>query len=226
MILGMVSSLAIASPTYEFTNSDPNVNYELNRGNAANYAVQWGKKPGNSAYASYGSGTLGGDCTNFVSQVLKGGGMYFHGTRGSNIFTQDWYYYGPNVPPATNPRTSTWTGAHEFRKHWGTVSGTGGKKAYEMVTYTNFEAVDYFDSIYNQLWKGDIIQFSDGNGLTGHSIAIWNYGTPSGVNTMNYAQHSTDAGVWDWELDLRAKLTSIKYTSGYVHTLKMKNGTY
>ncbi|AFQ43379.1 amidase domain-containing protein [Desulfosporosinus meridiei] len=217
------SALAVS---YEFTNSNPNVNSELNRGNAADYAVDFARKPGNTDdYASYGSGTLGGDCTNFVSQVLRGGGMNFHGTKGSNIFTQDWYYYGPNIPPATQPRTSTWTGAHEFRKHWGTVDGVGGKKAYQMVKYTNLEASNNFDSIYTELWPGDIIQFTDANGLTGHSIVIWKYGMVDGVKTMNYAQHSTDNGTWDWALDLRTRLSNNKNNPGFTYTLKMRNGS-
>lgn len=209
--------------TYVFTNSDSSVNSEYNRQNAADYAVQYARKPGNSSYASYGSSELGGDCTNFVSQVLKGGSMSFHGTKGQNRNTIDWYYYGPNVPPATSPRTSSWTGAKQFLEHWGTLNGTGGQKAYQQVSYTKAEAIANFDRIYTELWKGDILQFCNSTGAPYHSIVIWNYGTPNGVKTMNFAQHSTDAGTWDWALDLESKLNEIKNDPGYVITLKMKN---
>lgn len=122
----LLSSQAFAAEVM-FTNST-STNSSFDRGKAADYAETWATTA-NPDFANYGSNSDGGDCTNFVSQALyKGGGLAFNGSKGYNRNTVDWYYYGPHVPPSTNPRTSSWTGAHQFREHFAVINNQGGKK--------------------------------------------------------------------------------------------------
>ncbi|MFB0841230.1 amidase domain-containing protein [Paenibacillus oleatilyticus] len=61
----------------------------------------------------------GRHCTNFASQILHdGGGLPFYGSKGNNTFTKD---FGSDVasPSKPNGRTSSWTGAHQYRTFWG-----------------------------------------------------------------------------------------------------------
>lgn len=197
-----------------FTNSS-NTNSGYDRYAAADYAETWATKA-NPAYANYGSNSDGGDCTNFVSQALhEGGGMAFNGTKGYNRNTVDWYYYGPNVPPATNPRTSSWTGAHQFREHWAVVNDAGGKKAYRATKYTSQELVNNFTPIYNELFRGDIVQYVNSGGHTIHSQIVNGYGN----NDILMAQHSVNSGTWGKDISLN----SYKTYGSWIVTIKIKS---
>lgn len=215
----LASHVLGAAGTIEFTNPS-STNKGYNREGAAKYAVDHAPlDKRNTRYANYGSNSDGGDCTNFASQVLhEGGGLAFHGTKGKNDFIKDWYYYGSDIPPAKKPRTSTWTGAHQFRKHWGVVDGSGGKNVYQMKKYTMEEAYKNFKEIYSDLWKGDIVQYMDKNGHTYHSQVVWKYGT----GIMNVAQHSTNDGYWGWALDLETEIKNRKSGGGWFVTLRVK----
>lgn len=225
MVATLASSNGVYAASVEFTNSNASINSSYDRAGAVAFIKSYAAKPGYtvSPYTTYGDPNLyggGGDCTNFASQILHlGGGLPFHGQKGYNRNTVDWYYYGPNVPPATNPRTSSWTGAHEFRQHWGVVNGVGGKYAYQMRKYTNAEAAGaYYTEIYQQLWKGDIIQYVDSTGMTQHTQIVWNYA--DGV--MNVSEHSVDGNYWGLEIGLKTELEERQYDGGYVILLKIK----
>jgi hypothetical protein len=219
----LVTSNGVHAASIEFTNSNTSVNSAYDRTGAVNFIKQYAATPGYqiSPYTTYGGISLGGDCTNFASQTLHiGGGLPFRGTKGSNSNTVDWYYYGPNVPPATNPRTSSWTGAHEFRQHWGVVNSTGGKFAYEMRKYTKAEAPSYYDEIYSALEKGDMVQYVRADGVTTHTQIVWNYAN----KTMNVAQHSDDGGYWGLDMGLKTQLDTRKDEGGWVIVLRIKAG--
>ncbi|MBV6716855.1 amidase domain-containing protein [Paenibacillus chitinolyticus] len=215
-----INGTGYAAGSIEFTNSDT-INSSYNRTNAVSFIKSYAAKPGytTSPFTSYGGNSDGGDCTNFVSEVLHlGGGLGFHGTKGNNSNTVDWYYYGPHVPPSTQPRTSSWTGAHQFREHWGVVNGSGGKKAYQMIKYTNKDAVSSYNEIYSSLWNGDIIQYVDATGHTVHSQVVWNFAN----QTMNVAQHSTNDRYWGLDMGLRTELENRQDQGGHVVLLKIK----
>jgi hypothetical protein len=214
-----------------FTNSNYYVNSAYNRSNAGTYAINKAEYVNrNTNYPDYGSNPDNGDCTNFVSQVLHdGGGLPFQGTNGYNRNTIDWYYYGPNVTPANgsngNYRSSSWTGAHQFRGFWGGIDGSDGNHAYQLQRYTMDEAITYFSEIYSDLWVGDIVQFADASYHTVHSVAVNYYD----AGHLYVAQHSTsanatDKGYWGSGKNLKDMITQRKNqgTSTYVYTLKVK----
>ena len=124
LILMLSMSTTAFAYTIEFNNGPANSSY--NRTSALNYLNSY-TITANPAYYDY-TGPDGGDCTNFVSQMLRAGGMRM--TAQTNSPTNaDWYYYGPNLPY----RTSSWTGAGFFRTYWGVVNGVGYKKANAIV---------------------------------------------------------------------------------------------
>lgn len=210
----LMSSQAFAAEVM-FTNSST-TNSSFNRAAAADYAETWATSS-NPAYASYGSNSDGGDCTNFVSQALHGGGgLSFNGTKGYNRNTVDWYYYGPNVPPATNPRTSSWTGAHQFREHFAVINDQGGKKAYKATKYTSQELSNNFQPIYNELYRGDIVQYVNSAGHTIHSQIVNGYGPG---NDLKVAQHSVNSGTWNKDISLKSY---VAYGS-WIVSIKIKN---
>ncbi|MDT2284842.1 hypothetical protein P7H17_00100 [Paenibacillus larvae] len=58
-------------------------------------------------------------------------------------------------PQHQNRVSRLWTGT-SLDRHWGEVNGSGGRKAYQMVVYTNKEALASYGEIYATLWNGDI----------------------------------------------------------------------
>lgn len=152
----------------DFTNS-PTTNSYYDRNKAYDYISKYVINP-NPAYADFTE--LGGDCTNFVSQVLRAGGMAFTSTSKNPTYKQ-WYYYNSTLGTG---RSSTWTGSNEFRQHWAEVKGVGYKRAYKYTKYTVNEALTNFDSIRTSVWAGDVIQHLNGyDGKTYHSQAIFSF---------------------------------------------------
>ena len=117
MMLAIVSTNAQAYSTV-YENGSSNSSY--NRTAARDYLNKYTRTP-NTAYADFTS--AGGDCTNFVSQMLRAGGMSMTAQK-SNPGDNSWYYYGS----AWGKRTSTWTAANNFRTYWGVINGSGYKR--------------------------------------------------------------------------------------------------
>jgi hypothetical protein len=84
---------------------------EYNRRAAVEYAHRWalGRNP-----EYYDFENLGGDCTNFCSQVLYAGGCPMNNTKDLG-----WYYYG------LNNRAPAWTGVEFFYRFVTGNTGTG-----------------------------------------------------------------------------------------------------
>lgn len=84
-----------------------------NREAARDYALKWayGYNPD-----FYNFDKLGGDCTNFASQVLYAGGLPMNYTP-----TFGWYYR------SLNDRAPAWTGVNEFYRFLTTNTGIGPK---------------------------------------------------------------------------------------------------
>ena len=116
----ILTPVAFAYST-EYSNGPTNAGYD--RYSARNYLNTYTYLP-NPNYYDYTYS--GGDCTNFISQMLYAGGMSMT-ARSTSPTTAHWYYYGPSIPD----RTPTWTGAHFFRQYWGVVNGIGQRKANE-----------------------------------------------------------------------------------------------
>lgn len=111
---------------------------------ATDYALEYALTP-NSAYADYS--LMGGDCTNFISQCLYAGGKSMH--YGTAYDGNCWFY-----TTSTN-RTSTWTGASQFRNY---VLG-------------QYSQLNMSQSDWSSVWHGDIIQILE-SGVAKHSLII------------------------------------------------------
>ncbi len=136
-----------------------------NREKAVQYAHKWafGRNP-----AYYNFNNIGGDCTNFASQVLYAGCGVMNYTP-----TFGWYYI--NV----NNRAPAWTGVNELYNFLINNKGPGPKA--KLTTLKDIE-------------PGDIIQldFNSSDGRFDHSPVVVDAGrgTPT---TVLLAAHSKDA---------------------------------
>lgn len=208
----------------DYTSSNPNKNSNYNRYRAKYYAETYGPIF-ETPYGGTGSGTSGlyadkyynfyddgGNCTNFVSQVLKFGYMNYQGTN-RDCYSL-WFYNG------TYPDySSTWTHAHWFRRHWGNVNNVGSNRAYSYKVYTVAEALDNWTTILYDMWEGDIVQYAYPNGTTYHSQVIHDW--EPGV--LYYAQHSTNSGAFYANANLKNYLLGIP-SDYYFFTYQIKSG--
>ena len=167
--------LVILSINYNFTLANKRAN-NYNRNLAREYAVKWAISS-NKEYYNYIND--GGDCTNFVSQVLRAGGIEFVGTKKNATSINSWFYYSSDLPN----RTSTWTAANAFNLHF----GKSGKRVYKYREYKIEEALKKWDDIYSTLYIGDIIQYSRPNNIAFHSQAITDL---LDDQTIYFSQHS------------------------------------
>lgn len=198
LIFAMVLCVSINSYASSFTNhSSTNQNYH--RPSAVSWIEQYTETPidpnpedpEDNPYNYSWYGWDGGDCTNFVSQVLRAGGMNFTQSSTSPDF-RHWYYYNTNWGEG---RTSSWTHAHHFRRHWGAVNGAGLKRAYSMQVYTATEIINnpsVWDSIAMSIKPGDIVQYVyKSNGQTYHSQVVHSKYYQGGQMNVSVGQHST-----------------------------------
>ncbi|MDV4151029.1 amidase domain-containing protein [Clostridium sp. AL.422] len=147
-----------------------------NRELAREYAIKWAMSV-NKKYYNYIND--GGDCTNFVSQVLRAGGMEFVGTKKNATSINSWFYYSSDLPN----RTSTWTSANAFNLHF----GKEGKRVYKYREYKIEDALKKWDDIYSSIYAGDIVQYSRPNNIAFHSQAITDV---IDNDTIYFSQHS------------------------------------
>ncbi len=212
--------MLLVIPTFEafagnFTNESTR-NSWYNRTNARQYALNWAWSA-NPNYVDYTN--YGGDCTNFVSQVLRAGGMGDIGYPTPGNYSS-WYYRGGNVPD----RSYSWTSAHWFRYHWANVNGSGYNRAYQYKVYTVNSALSNWRTVWEDLWPGDIVQHINySNGQTYHSQVITDYSS-SPTLTLNYAQHTSNYSGGDiWEY--LKHLQNIGYGTDYFVTTQIKLGS-
>lgn len=135
------------------------------REKAVAYAHRWAFRRNPNFYDF---SDLGGDCTNFASQVVYAGGGIMNTTP---VF--GWYYF------SLNDRAPAWTGVNEFFNFITRPEMTTGPQAYE----TGLDGIE----------PGDVIQlqFSPGMGFD-HTPVVVSVGdrTPE---TILLAAHSNDA---------------------------------
>ena len=134
-------------------------------GAASSYALKYALNY-NTNYANFNG--QGGDCTNFISQCLKAGGISQH--VGTAYSGNCWFY-----KTSTN-RSSTWTGAEQFRKY---VTGSSSK-------------INMPTSSWGSVTFGDIIQLMSG-GSAYHSLIVSGvaYGS-SGRSDILVCCHTAD----------------------------------
>ena len=172
MIISFIifTKIVFANSTYLYKNE----NY--NREKAREYALKWATSSNKEYYNFINDG---GDCTNFVSQVLRAGGLEFKGSKLNATSIDSWFYYSSDLPN----RTSTWTAAHPFNLHFGKEY----KRAYNYREYKVYDALINFDEIYETIYIGDIVQYSRPNNIAFHSQAITDV---LDKKTIYFSQHS------------------------------------
>jgi hypothetical protein len=135
-----------------------------NRREAVSYAHQWayGRNP-----AYYDFEHLGGDCTNFASQVL------FAGSQVMNYSSNNGWYY-----TSLNNRSPSWAGVNELYRFLVNNRGKGPH-----VVETSVENIR----------PGDIIQLSFvGNDVFNHSPVVVSTGSPPSLDNIRIAAHTDD----------------------------------
>lgn len=134
------------------------------REKAVEYAHTWayGRNP-----AYYDFSKLGGDCTNFASQVLFAGAGVMNYTPETG-----WFYTN------ANNRTPSWTGVPYFYNF--VTSNKGPGPFGEEVELSRIE-------------PGDFIQFTPDGGRYTHTLAVVTAGRPATLDSVRVAAHSFDA---------------------------------
>ncbi|MEQ8197598.1 MAG: amidase domain-containing protein [Clostridiaceae bacterium] len=218
LILIIIFSIlfSTAASAGNFTNS-----YSANslyvRKKAKEYAEAYAGYPGNNAYYNYLKS--GGDCTNFVSQVLRAGGLPMIGYPDySNI--SSWYYYGSNPPQ----RSYSWTGVNQFMQHWANYNNIGYNRAYSFKVYSLTEALTdstYYE-IYKNLFEGDVIQYKGIGGIN-HSQVVHKYDS----SDLYMAQHGSAPSRFMENVKLRDYLLWVnsQFKDVTLYTIKIKKAT-
>ena len=160
-------------------NLNSNINPRAyNETSAMAYANKWDGSRRNAAYRDFSSS--GGDCANFVSQILSNSGMSMR--QGSNTDnTSYWFYNGSNLSQISG----SWRGANMFRWHW---SSRAGKVTDVSATQTrnNFKT-----AVYDKAYQGDAISLVNSNGSAYHTIFVNKRNTST--LDFKYSAHS-DSG--------------------------------
>lgn len=166
----------------DFVNQE--VDYSYNRQKARIYMRNFFE---NYNDEFYNFDNLGGDCTNFASQIVHFSGVPY--TEQTEFPDENfWYYYGSSWG---YERTSTFTSALEFRKHFGDVLDNGVKRGRAMETYTVNQAILQFDDIWKKIKVGDIISHGHTEDGSYHTQIVYEFGIIN--RDIKVAQHSIDA---------------------------------
>ncbi|MBR7081524.1 MAG: amidase domain-containing protein [Oscillospiraceae bacterium] len=214
LILSIVLALT-ASAFAVYDNGPQNTNY--NRTNAKNYIYNYTITP-NNTYADFTK--YGGDCTNFVSQVVHAGGMPMTSPV-NNPGDDSWYYYGSDWGTG---RTSSWTKATNFRKYWADINGDGGKHAYQFKVYlaSDFKNDSIWSDVWSYLEPGDIVQYvSTSDWATYHSQAVHRTSYENGEFKVSMGQHTANS----WQ-NLRNYVTGLSDKNTRVCLIKISANTF
>lgn len=183
------------------TNANASANSGYNREAAALYAEDYAEIP-NSTYEDLTDNN--GDCTNFVSQCLRAGGMPMTPSGAawgavSKTLDENWFYLQGFL--AEDWVSYSFTSASYFYAHWGQTN----HRAYQTVQYdSGADAIADIDFLIRYLEKGDVIQLMSEYGTVYHSMIIYDddescdgnhYGNAGacshqGKKEILYAQHT------------------------------------
>ncbi|MCP4105948.1 MAG: amidase domain-containing protein [Desulfobacteraceae bacterium] len=138
--------------------------HSYDKSDAVSYAHTWAYDR-NSAYGDFSN--MGGDCTNFCSQVIRAGGAPMD-SGGSYT----WYYYG------YSSRSPSWTGVNQLYSYLAANWYTGPAGS-----VTSISGVQ----------TGDIVQLDfDGDNSYDHSVVVVSKVYENGAYNIKIAAHSTD----------------------------------
>lgn len=169
----------------------------------------------NPAYPSFHHG--GGDCTNFISQVLYAGGVPWEddGNPANHKKGTSWYC----KPGATNKDserriTFSWKIAAVFKAHF-------VKRVEEHDIYSYAEAIPNINGLSGEIFVGDVVQFCYSSGVPYHTLAVtgFNRDPEYHVKDIVLASHDVDSNTRS------LYRTMLKYPSDYkLRIYKIKKG--
>ncbi|HYE82773.1 MAG TPA: amidase domain-containing protein [Clostridia bacterium] len=171
-----------------FMNGHERANSYYDRSKAKAYIDTYWKNY-NPAYPSFHHG--GGDCTNFVSQVLFAGGMPWADDKNpaNHKKSVNWYC----KPGATNKDsekriTFSWKIAAVFKAHW-----IKRVEAHRMYSYA--EAIQNMNEVSDGVFLGDVVQFCYSSGVPYHTLAVTGFNRDPEYNVRDIvlASHDIDS---------------------------------
>ena len=190
------------SPVFESRSRGTNSFYDRTKAKAYIDAY-W--KNYNPAYPSFSHG--GGDCTNFISQVLYAGGMPWADDKNpaNHKKSTNWYC----KPGATNKDserriTFSWKIAAVFKAHW--------IKRVEMhKVYSYAGAIQNINFLSGEVFLGDVVQFCYSSGVPYHTLAVtgFNRDPEYHIKDIVLASHDMDSN------NRSLYRTMLKYPSDY-----------
>ena len=175
-------------------------NSSYNRTNAKTYMQSYTVNA-NPSYNDYTGD--GGDCTNFVSQVVKAGGMA--NANGSISANTSWYAY-----------SETWKSATKFTNHWGTNSvGSGNKRAYSCQYFHAQGALNNYQSFIQNIKVGDVIQIcAKTDSARFHSLVVYEAIT----GDLKMSQHTSNQFV-------NLSIVLNNYNKYFITVIRIKQGS-
>jgi hypothetical protein len=185
-------------------NSSRRANSFYDRSKAKAYIDTYWKNY-NPEYPSFQQG--GGDCANFVSQVLYAGGMPWADDKNpaNHKLSNNWYCK-PGATNKDNDRriTFSWKIAAVFKAHW-------IKRADAHSIYSYSEAIRTMTELSGRTFLGDVVQFCYSNGVPYHTLAVTGYNRDPEYNVRDIvlASHTIDSNTRS------LYRTMLKYPSDY-----------
>lgn len=153
------------------------------------YAETYAESPNLKQYPHYKDD----DSTNFVSQVLRAGGLEMTGVDYTSI--SNWFCY-TNDNKQIRKVSHTWRNSRYFRKYWGNENGIGNNLCKKYIELPVEEALRDFENLYKTLQIGDVIQYGDvkNENMPYHSQVIHGkyHNSILGINDIFVAQHSAN----------------------------------
>lgn len=201
-------------PVFE-SRAERAANSFYNRTRAKEYIdTYW--KDYNPAYPTFHHG--GGDCTNFISQVLYAGGMPWADDKNpANYRKSTNWYCKPGATSKDNERriTFSWKIAAVFKAHW--INRVARHKIYSYA-----QAIQNINDLSGEVFLGDIVQFCYSSGVPYHTLAITGYNRDPEYNVRDIvlASHDIDSN------KRSLYRTMLKYPSDYklrVYNIKLGN---
>lgn len=186
MVLNDRLTMLRSQDAAQVPNRDGLVNRTYNRNNARAYADRWWNDR-NPAWRNYDP--MGGDCTNYVSQILYAGGI--PKDKGGSYL---WYW------DSDNARSSSWTSVNSL---WTYIynntrlDGYNGPQGLQVTDRT-------------RLQTGDVIQLSS-NGSYFHTYAVYSAAYESGRFVVRITSHTNNR--WKDDLDATAPQYGKRYIS-------------
>jgi len=174
------------------------------RSRAKQYIDTYWKKY-NPAYPAFSNG--GGDCTNFISQVLFAGGVSWvdDGNPANSRKSTNWYCKpGATTKDSERRITFSWKLAAVFKAHF-----IRRVAAHSIYSYT--EAITNMNGLSEGVFIGDVVQFCYSSGVPYHTLAVtgFNRDPEYHVKDIVLASHDIDSN------NRSLYRTMLKYPSDY-----------